>query len=226
MGGTALSPGMNTRRDYLATAGAIGVGLLAGCAGFGGNGGSSVDVEQVESMPTPVRGDADADVTVIVFEDFACPHCATFSTEVAPKIFENYASPGTIRYEHHDFPIPVSETWSWAAANAARSVQDTVGENAFFEYVHDLFANQNEYVNQGDAGYDFLGSTAADHGADAETVVRAAKGGKYEPVLKADRQKGADMGLDGTPEVYVNGEATDGYGYETVRAAIESARSA
>ncbi|GGL43281.1 hypothetical protein GCM10009037_28450 [Halarchaeum grantii] len=214
---------MSTRRDYLATAGALGVGLLAGCLGSGGDG-SSVDVEVVESMPTPVRGDPDADVTVQVFEDYACPHCATYATEVAPRVFEEYATPGTIRYEHHDFPIPVSETWSWAGANAARAVQEQVDVEAFFEYTHDLFANQGAYVGQGDAGYDFLGSTAEEYGADADAVVRAAKGGKYDPVLRAGKQAGRDMGLDGTPEVYVNGSATDGYEYGTVRDAIEAAR--
>lgn len=236
---------MRTRRDVLATTGAVGAGLLAGCASSGGNGddggdttGSTTtrdlidvdvpdnpDVTPVESLPTPVRGDSDAAVTVQVFEDYACPHCATYATEVMPRLVENYTQPGEIRYEHHDFPLPVSEEWSWAAANAARAVQDALDDAAFFEYTHTLFAHQDAYVGAGATGYDYLATVAADLGADATTVVRAAKGGKYDPVLKADRQHGRDMGVRGTPTVFVNGTATDSPGYDAISSAIDEARS-
>ncbi|WP_020221284.1 DsbA family protein [Halarchaeum acidiphilum] len=236
---------MRTRRDVLATAGAACAGLLAGCTGTNGGGSGDgttetnsttrtltdvdvpddPDVTTVDSMPTPVRGDPDADVTVTVFEDYACPHCAHYATEVMPRIVENYTKPGTVRYEHRDFPIPVSEEWSWAGANAARAVQDALDDAAFFEYTHTLFAHQDAYVDAGARGYDYLGTVAADLGADATAVVRAAKGGKYTPYLKAERQTGKDMGVRGTPTVFVNGTATGDPGYDTISAKIDAALS-
>jgi len=228
---------MRTRRGFLATAGALTAGALAGCASTGGGGGSStsnlthvdvkkpVDVSTVSSMPTPVRGDPQSSVTVAVFEDYACPHCAHYATEIEPKVIENYTKPGKVRYEHHDFPIPVSKTWSWAAANAARAVQDAEGDDAFFSYTHTLFENQTSYVGRGSTGYDYLATVAQRLGADPTTVAKAAMGGKYDPVLKTDRQKGVTMGVKGTPTVFVNGSATKSYAYDTISAAIDAARS-
>jgi len=233
---------MRTRRDVLATAGALGAGLLAGCTSRGSGSDESTgstttsdlldvdvpedpDVETVDSLPTPVRGDPDAAVTVKVFEDYACPHCAHYATEVMSEIVSNYTEPGKIRYEHHDFPLPVSEEWSWAAANAARAVQDALDDAAFFEYTETLFAHQDAYVGAGAAGYDYLGTVADELGADATTVVRAAKGGAYDPVLKADRKTGRDMGVRGTPTVFVDGTATDDPGYDAISSAIDAARS-
>ncbi|GGM73466.1 protein-disulfide isomerase [Halarchaeum rubridurum] len=235
---------MRTRRDVLATAGALGAGLLAGCTssgdgGGGESGGSTTtrdlldvdvpddpDVETVDSLPTPVRGDPDAAVTVQAFEDYACPHCATYSTEVVPRLVESYIEPGEVRYEHHDFPLPVSEEWSWAAANAARAVQDALDDAAFFEYTATLFAHQDAYVGAGATGYDYLGTVADDLGADATAVVRAAKGGAYDPVIEADFETGREMGVQGTPTVFVDGEKTGDPGYDAISSAIDDARSA
>lgn len=172
----------------------------------------------VESLPAPVQGDPDADVTVMAFEDLSCPHCRTYTLEVLPELAAEYVDSGVIRYEHHDFPIPVDGRWSWAAAGAARAVQDRVGDEAFFEYAHLLFENQDDY------SIELVGSLAEEVGADPEAVRRAAETGTYRPVLEADRQRGTELGLEGTPEVYVNGEMTDGYDYDTVAAAIEAAR--
>ena len=198
-------------------AGLVGTGL-AGC--LGGGGGSDCDAEQespVESLPAPVLGDPDADVTVMAFEDYACPHCQTYALDVLPEIKRRYVETGKIRYEHHDFPIPVDGRWSWAVAGAARAVQDTVGDEAFFTYSRLAFENLGNY------SMDLLGSLAEEVDADPATVKSAARNDTYRPVLEADRTRGQELGLDGTPEVYVNGQATDGYDVDTVTAAIDAA---
>ena len=173
----------------------------------------------VESLPAPVQGDPEADVTVMAFEDYACPHCRTYVLDVLPQIESEYVEAGAIRYEHHDFPIPVDGQWSWAAAGAARAVQDTVDDATFFEYSRLLFENQQQY------SMDLVGRLAEDVGADPATVRAAAENGTYRPVLEADRQRGREMNLRGTPQIYVNGSKTDGYDYETVAAAIDDATS-
>jgi protein-disulfide isomerase len=205
----------STRTSRRAVLGAL--AATAGCLGPSSDR-SSPSGTVVESLPAPVQGDPEADVTVMVFEDFSCPHCADYSLEVLPDLEAEYVEPGVARYEHHDFPIPVDGRWSWAAAGAARAVQDRVGDDAFFEYATLLFENQGDY------SMDLLGSLADQVGADPEAVRRAADTGTYRPVLEADRQRGEEMGLEGTPEVYVNGERTDGHDFDTVAAAIESSR--
>jgi len=214
------------RRGYLRGVLAGGItSVVAGC--LGGTGGSSGRTDgssggsggTVDSLPAPVQGDPEAGVTVQVFEDYACPHCRQYEEDVLPKLEADYVDPGTIRYEHHDFPIPVDDRWSWVAASAARGVQDHVGDAAFFEYTHALFEHQSEY------SLSLVASLAGDVGADGETIREAADAQTYRPVLEADRELGLQMGLDGTPEVYVDGEQTADHAYETIASAIENARS-
>lgn len=208
------------RRAYLAAAGAA---ALAGClggagdgsdggGGQGGDGGGTVD-----SLPPPVLGDPDSDVTVMVFADFACPHCARYETEVLPRVESEYVEPGQIRYEHRGFPIPVDEEWSWAVASAARSVQDAADDATFFEYAKACFSNQSSY------SYDLLGQLAGEVDVDGDRVVSDAREGTYRPVIESDRQLGVELDLQGTPQVYVDRQRLSGYGYETVSSAIEDA---
>ncbi|WP_146417236.1 DsbA family protein [Haloarcula hispanica] len=214
-----------TRRGLLAaTVGAI--GAMAGCAGGSSESESAGTTETPTPLPgqplsTPVAGDPEADVTVAVYEDYACPHCATYSESVFPQLRDDYLADGTVRYEHHDFPIPVDEEISWQAASAARAVQDNVGDGAFFTYSKRLFANQNQL------GPDTYAELTEGLDVDGETVRAAATGELYRPTVSSDRDAGIDRGVQGTPTMFVNDERVEWseIAYEPVRSAIEAARS-
>lgn len=171
---------------------------------------------RVRSLPAPARGPADAPVRVVAFEDFACPHCRRFALEVLPRVVDEYVADGRVRYEHRDFPIPVDPTWSWRVPSAARAVQDAEGAAAFFDFAGRLYEHLGSY----DAA--LIADLAADVGADGEAVGRAATRERYRPVIEADRARGLDLGVDGTPAVFVDGERLSGYSFDTVAAAIES----
>jgi protein-disulfide isomerase len=214
-----------TRRGLLAaTAGTV--GALAGCSGGSSQSEPSGSTETATPAPgqplsTPVAGDPGADVTVAVYEDYACPHCATYAESVYPRVREDYLADGAIRYEFHDFPIPVDETVSWQAASAARAVQDTAGAAAFFTYSERLFANQNQL------GPDTYAELTEGLEVDGETVRAAATGELYRPTVSGDREAGIDRGVQGTPTVFVDDEPVEWseIAYEPVRSAIEAARS-
>ena len=207
----------DTSRRALLAASGLTLATLAGCSG--GTGGESTDTSgdggtttaeggagretatpRTDRLSAPVAGDPDADVTVAVYEDFACPHCGTFNEEVYPTIRSEYVDSDRIRYEHHDFPIPVDETVSWQAPNAARAVQATVGDEAFYEYADLLFANQGSLEPNAYA------ALAEEVGADSSTVKTAAVDRVYDVTIEADRERGIEAGVRGTPTAFVNGE--------------------
>jgi len=219
------------RRTLLGTAG-VGLASLAGCFSVTqseSEGGADQPTDTATGTGTatgtpsaqlsaPVAGDAGANVTVAVYEDFACPHCKTFNEDVLPRLRSEYIDPEEIRYEHRDFPIPVDETVSWQAPSAARAVQATVGDGAFFEYADLLFANQNSL------GPDTYASLASGVDADGETVRTAAGERRYDPTVRADRERGIDAGVRGTPTAFVNGQQVDAT-YEAISSAIDEAKS-
>lgn len=205
-----------TRRRVLA-AGAAAVGGVAGCLG-GGDTGETVTPER--QVPPPVAGDPDADVTVAVFEDFACPHCKSYNEQVVPDLRAEYVEPGRIAYVHYDFPVPVDRTVSWQAPSAARSVQARADAATFFAYAARLFANQSRL---GPATYADL---AREVGVDGPRTREAATEETYRPTVAADRETGRDRGVDGTPTVFVGdtdvaAERGD-YGYESIAAEIDA----
>jgi len=204
----------SSRRAFLRTgAGALTIGI-AGCLGTG----TEAQGPTVDSLPTPTLGPADAPVTVAVYEDYACPHCQHYVQDTFPQLRSQYVADGVVHYEHHDFPIPVDPDWSYPAASAARAVQDSVGVDAFFQYSTKLYDHLGNY------SLDVIGRLASDVGADPEAVQTAATDLRYKPVLDADRSKGIEAGVKGTPTVFVNGTALSAYDWQTVSDAIESAR--
>lgn len=207
-----------TRRRFLAGAAVAGSAGLAGCGVLDSTETKTTVDPDAETLPTLVRGDPDADVTVMAFEDYDCGHCATFVLEHFPSLVSEYIEPETIRYEHHDFPLPLSDE-SWRAPNAARAVQDTVGEEAFWEFSHEL------YRNQSDLGPSLYETVAEEVGADPETVRTAAVDETYEATVVADKQYGESLGVEATPTILVNDSTLDRYDFETISQAIEEARS-
>ncbi|WP_277541277.1 DsbA family protein [Haloarcula laminariae] len=216
-----------SRRTFIAGSVALATGS-AGCLSGGddstptpgiGTIAESTTPDTEGALPSPVAGDPEADVTVAAYEDYACPHCATYSLDVFPQLASEYLEPGRIRYEFHDFPSPVDETVSWQAASAARAVQVEAGSQAYFEYSESLFGDQSNL------GPDRYASLAEEVDVDGETVRQAATEERYSETVTADKQGGLDSGVSGTPTVFVNGSQVEWQeiAYEPLKDAIESA---
>ena len=215
----------STRRAYLTTVGTAAAVGLAGCTGgASGPGATSHSCELTEREPVaelsqPVEGSSDAAVTVDVFEDFACPHCADFATGGLSQLKDEYLDSDDVRFRHFDFPIPVSD-WSGRVANAARSIQDTQDDAAFFAFSLAAYENIEEY------SWQLIGDLAEDVGADPCRVLSDASNATYEQVLDANRQTGIDRGVESTPGIFVNDTLIEppesGGWYEPVRSEIEA----
>ena len=205
-----------SRRGVLAIAG-TGLTAISGCLGSS-NSGDSTDTTATEQLDTPVQGDPEAAVTVAVFKDYACPHCQEYTTSTYPELRAEFIDAGAIRYEFHDFPIPVDQEVSWEAACAARMVQDLAGHGAFWQYQKRLFENQSSL------GGETYANLADDLPVDGDQVQQGVEDRQFEPTVLADRQTGVEMGVEGTPAVFVNGTLLDRWDVNTVTAAIRDAR--
>lgn len=155
--------------------------------------------EQLTLSP-PTLGNPDADVTVSIYRDFACPNCIEFTLSVLSAIKQSELGSNAIEYRHRDFPIPVSE-WSLPVANAARSVQDQAGDERFFEFVTALFESidtPSEYSR------DLLASVGRDVGVSGEQVRAASSERPYCQLLADERAAAKTRDVSATPVVFVN----------------------
>ena len=202
-----------TRREFVATGiASAGVAGLAGCLGDDGN---EVVLEGEDALPVPVAGDPDADVTVMVFEDFACGACQQFKHTSFPVLEEFYIEPGLIRYEHRDRPLESTGEWSFPVASAARSVQDQEGDDAFWEFTTRIYEDLGEY------SYEGIEAAADELGFDGEQTRRDAEEETYRDELETERERASDAGISGTPTVVVDGEIVEEDLTEAIDDALE-----
>jgi len=210
-----------TRRTYLTTIGSAATIGLAGCTGDSGLRTTShncelADREPVAELPHPTQGDDDATVTVDLFEDFACPHCATFALEDFGRLVDEYAGED-VRFRRFDFLV-VRSDWNEPVANAARSVQDALDDGAFFEFAEAAYENQSEY------SWQVIGDIAEAVDADPCRVLSDADGGTYDSVIQADQTEAENRGVTGTPIASVDGQLLERVAsYENVSSAIDDA---
>ncbi|EMA36845.1 DsbA family protein [Halobiforma nitratireducens] len=199
-----------TRRAFLGTSAAVGSGAIAGC--LGGDDPSEPSESPAEDDPEPpeppVIGDPEADVTVVVYEDFACPACQAFKLNVFPALGEQYLEPGSVRYEHRDFPV-IGSSWSWELPSAAREVFETEGDNAFWAFTSRVYEHQGSY------SYEIVEDIADEVGADGADVREAAEEDRHRSAIEAQRSYGRANGISGTPTVVVDGDPVEFYDSET-----------
>lgn len=88
----------------------------------------------------PVLGSSSARITIVVFTDYACPHCAGYM-ETVRALVEDYVRPGDVRLEMR----VLSGLDPTGSLNAARFALCTIEQNRFWEYQEELFALQAEY---------------------------------------------------------------------------------
>lgn len=182
------------RRKFLAITGSGVVASAAGCL--------SDPVDRVDELPRPVKGDPDSDVVVQVFEDLGCPACARYNQTVQPTIEDEYVSTDQIRYEHYDYVIPANPRLSSFLNNAARGVQDELGQDEFWDFIDWVFENQTQ-LSTG-----MVSDEVAARGiTDPDSFVNVAQNGKYKPVIDSDQEFGSEeYNVSSTPTVVVSGQ--------------------
>jgi protein-disulfide isomerase len=134
---------------------------------------------------------------------------------VEPKLYKKYVKDGTLRIEWRDFPYRGQESVN--AAVAARAAQ---AQGRFWEY-HDLL-----YDSQfsGYSGENLI-ALAERCGLDTQRFESDYENASYEPLVRADFQKGLNAGVNGTPTFFVNGKMLAGLQSARVfENAIEDAR--
>jgi len=211
-----------TRRRVLAGV-AAGTATLAGCLGSLDANEGPPEEELATDYDVPLRGDADGDVTLAVYEDFACPHCRTYNEELRPELEAEYLTAEPVRYEHRDFPIPVRDPESWEAASAARAIYDRSGNDDFWAYAASLFEHQDRL---GDETPELYGDLAEELDLDGGAIQTAAVEREYDDIVGADRQRGIDAGVEATPSFVVDGDVvasgSDEETLDTVRAELDA----
>jgi len=161
------------------------------------------------SVGMPIRGTADAKVTIVEFSDFQCPYCAR-AAQTVEQVVEKHGQNVKVVFKH--FPLDF-HPWAKPAAVAANCAAQQSPEafwllhDKYFEHQRELtpetvIAQSKTYL--ADSGVDLAAwaTCAEDTTSDAHQAMVAA--------VEADIALAAELGVEGTPSFFVNGVELEG----------------
>jgi protein-disulfide isomerase len=167
---------------------------------------------RITTTGRPIRGNKDAKVEIVVFDDFQCPYCARMYNTLFSDVMKTYGD--RVRVLYKDFPLP----------NHAWAVRAAIDANCLADQNHEAYWDFSDYVHQNQRAITGEKRPLAEQLAalDAQAEQVAGKRGldlaKFKACMKtasdtailASVKEGDELGIDSTPTLYVNGEEVVG----------------
>jgi protein-disulfide isomerase len=169
--------------------------------------------DTIDIAGRPVRGNPDAKVTIINFDDLECPFCAHMHQELFPATIDHYK--GLVKFIYLDNPLTDNHPWAMHAsvdANCLAAQSPTVYWN-FVDYVH----GHNDEVTGPDrdqaksfATLDRVARQEATLGKLDEGALNICISKQDQTRILASKKEAEVLALEGTPELFINGERVNG----------------
>ncbi len=151
-------------------------------------------------------GPKGAKVLVQEFADYQCPICDEYFRGVEPQLIKDYVTTGKIRYEFHDFIVIDSNVGGVESRHAAEASLCANEQGHFWDFHNMLYSNQQS-EGSGAFADNRLKAFAVALGLDSTKFNPCFDSHKYGSAVDADQALGSQMGVSGTPTVFVNGTA-------------------
>ncbi len=172
------------------------------------------DPERTYNLPpakSPVKGPADAPITIVEFSDYQCPFCAR-SEPLVKEALDAYPTQARFVYKH--FPLTAIHPQALPAALAATAAQK---QGKFWEMHEKLFANQRALAPEQLREYArVLGLDLARFDADMQSE-------EVKAMVQEDIQLAQRVGVRGTPTIFVNGKLLQNRSLDGFRQIIDPA---
>jgi len=152
----------------------------------------ALEPKKIAVAGRPSYGSERAPVTIVVFSDFQCPHCATEVPRLRRAVDQFH---GRVKLVFKHFPLAMHPR-----AKAAAIATEAAHEQGKFWEMHDVvFANATQLEDEDLRRY------ARQVGLDMRRFEEsyAAKNGKA--AVERDRADGDRLGIPGTPALFING---------------------
>jgi protein-disulfide isomerase len=183
-------------------------------------------IKKIDVSGRPTRGNKDAKVTVVNYDDFECPFCSRMHATLFPGLLKEYGD--RVLFIYKDYPIEEIHPWALHAAVNANCL-GTQNPDAYWDYADYLHGNPHTISGEKgpdsqNAELDKLATVQAQkHNLDVRKLQACVKA-QDEKVVRASMREGEALGVDATPTMFVNGQKLDGAVPEDqVRLALDQA---
>jgi protein-disulfide isomerase len=169
---------------------------------------SSIDI-----AGRPVRGNPNAKVTVINFDDLECPYCARMHQQLFPSTIARYKD--QVRFVYKDFPLVEIHPWAMRASVNADCLA-AQNNDAYWNYVDYLHTHAQEVtgedrdINKSNAALDRIARQQGTVSKLDSQKLDACIAKQDDSQVKESLKLASSLGLDGAPALFVNGERING----------------
>ncbi|MFZ0286331.1 MAG: thioredoxin domain-containing protein [Terriglobales bacterium] len=171
------------------------------------------NVKKISIGDRPIRGQKDAKVVVVNYDDFECPFCSRMHQTLFPEILKEYGD--RVEFVYKDYPLAEIHPWAIHAAIDANCLA-AQSSDAYWDLADYLHANQREISSAGPtrdaqfAALDRLTTLQAQKHDLDETKLQSCIKAQNDAAIKASIREGDSLGVNATPTMFVNGQEIDG----------------
>jgi len=166
---------------------------------------------KIDVKGRPVRGNANAKVTIVNYDDFQCPFCSRMHATLFPDLMKQYGDKVKVIYK--DYPLVEIHPWAMHAAVNANCLADQ-SNDAYWDFADYVHGNQKSFsAPTPQETFGKLDSTALEqgrkHGVN-ETKLNACIQKQDQNAVRASMAEGDTLQVDSTPTLFINGEKLSG----------------
>lgn len=182
-------------------------------------------MSKIDVKGRPVKGNPNAKVTIINFDDFQCPFCSRMHATLFNNVFKDYADKVKVIYK--DYPLIEIHPWAMHAAVDGNCLGEQ-NAPAYWDFADYIHANQKQMAgNSRTEAFQNIDNLAKEqaqkHQLDAGKL-QACMQKQDESSVRASMAEGDKLGVDSTPTLFINGERFTGTVPESeLRAALDRA---
>lgn len=169
-------------------------------------------MKQIDTTGRPTRGNKNAKVIAVNYDDFQCPFCSRLHETLFPQLLKEYGD--RVVFIYKDFPLSEIHPWATHAAADANCLA-AQNNDAYWDFADYVHANQREVNSKESHPEQFAALDkmtllqAQKHNVDLAKLQACIKAQNHD-AIKASMKEGGMLGVTATPTLFVNGQELDG----------------
>jgi protein-disulfide isomerase len=169
-------------------------------------------MKKIDVKGRPVRGNPNAKVVVVNYDDFQCPYCSHAHQTLFPQLLKEYGD--RIAFIYKDFPLSEIHPWAIHAAVDANCLA-TQNADAYWDFADSIHAhrdvvNSEKGLNNQFAALDRITIDEAGKFKVDKDKLQACVKAQDDRAVKESVKEGEALDVNGTPAMFVNGQLIDG----------------
>ena len=163
-------------------------------------------------------GSEEAEVDIVEYASYTCPHCATFHTEIYPRLKKDYIETGKVRFIYREVYFDKYGLWASMIARCA-------GPEKFFGLTDLIYKSQEKWTRAGDdaAIVNELSKLARVAGLNDQKINTCLEDTeKLRSLVEWFKTNASNDEVKSTPSFLINGEKFSNMGYDEFSSIIES----